>query len=178
MEKHGTRCVYYAHASVGLLHFRPELDLKDAGDRERFRSIAREVADLVAEYGGSLSGSTATGGCARRSSSACWVPRCTRRSSASNRPSIPRGSSTPKRSWVLRRPSIVISAPRSGETRCPPISTGTKTAACWGRPSDATARGRVASAPGARHHVSVLHGHPGRTARYARPGQCLPPAPG
>ena len=56
MEKHGTRCVYYGHASVGLLHFRPELDLKDAGDRERFRSIAREVADLVAEYGGSLSG--------------------------------------------------------------------------------------------------------------------------
>ena len=56
MEKHGTRCVYYGHASVGLLHFRPELDLKDAVDRERFRSIAREVADLVAEYGGSLSG--------------------------------------------------------------------------------------------------------------------------
>jgi FAD/FMN-containing dehydrogenase/Fe-S oxidoreductase len=56
MEKHRTRCVYYGHASVGLLHFRPELDLKDAGDRERFRSIAREVADVVAEYGGSLSG--------------------------------------------------------------------------------------------------------------------------
>ncbi|MGH8576553.1 MAG: FAD-binding and (Fe-S)-binding domain-containing protein [Gammaproteobacteria bacterium] len=56
MEKHGTRCVYYGHASVGLLHFRPELDLKDAGDRERFRSIAGEVADVVAEYGGSLSG--------------------------------------------------------------------------------------------------------------------------
>ncbi|MGH8590080.1 MAG: FAD-binding oxidoreductase, partial [Gammaproteobacteria bacterium] len=50
MEKHGTRCVYYGHASVGLLHFRPELDLKVAGDRERFRSIAHEVADLVAQY--------------------------------------------------------------------------------------------------------------------------------
>ncbi len=56
MERHGTRCVYYGHASVGLLHFRPELDLGNPQDRERFRAIAREVADLVSEYGGSLSG--------------------------------------------------------------------------------------------------------------------------
>ncbi len=56
MERHGTRCIYYGHASVGLLHFRPELDLGNARDRERFRAIAHEVADLVTEFGGSLSG--------------------------------------------------------------------------------------------------------------------------
>ncbi|MFW6058406.1 MAG: FAD-binding and (Fe-S)-binding domain-containing protein, partial [Persicimonas sp.] len=56
MDAHGTRCVYYAHASVGELHLRPELNLKDAADAERFKAIAAEVVDLVKHYGGSLSG--------------------------------------------------------------------------------------------------------------------------
>lgn len=56
MAKYGTRCVYYGHASVGLLHLRPELNLKQPEDREKFKGIAREIADLVAEFGGSLSG--------------------------------------------------------------------------------------------------------------------------
>lgn len=56
MDSYGTRCVYYAHASVGELHLRPELNLKDLEDAERFKGIARDVADLVAKYGGALSG--------------------------------------------------------------------------------------------------------------------------
>ncbi len=56
MDAYDTACVYYAHASVGELHLRPELNLKDPDDVERFRGIAEDVADLVKDYRGSLSG--------------------------------------------------------------------------------------------------------------------------
>lgn len=56
MDKYGTRCVYYAHASVGELHLRPELNIKDPEDVEKFIGIARDVTDLVKKYGGSVSG--------------------------------------------------------------------------------------------------------------------------
>ncbi len=56
MDAYGTACVYYAHASVGLLHLRPELNLKDPEDVDRFKGIAEEVADLVQRYQGALSG--------------------------------------------------------------------------------------------------------------------------
>ena len=46
----------YAHASVGCLHVRPVVNMKtDAGVR-KFEAIANEVADLVLEFGGALSG--------------------------------------------------------------------------------------------------------------------------
>lgn len=56
MDAYGTACVYYAHASVGLLHLRPELNLKDKADVERFKGIAQDVADLVKRYRGAISG--------------------------------------------------------------------------------------------------------------------------
>ena len=56
MSRHGIDCAYYGHASVGLLHLRPALDLDDERDREIFRSIAGETAALVKRYRGSLSG--------------------------------------------------------------------------------------------------------------------------
>jgi FAD/FMN-containing dehydrogenase/Fe-S oxidoreductase len=56
MAAHGTNCVYYAHASVGELHMRPEMDLKDRTDIPRAVSIATDVADLVRRYRGALSG--------------------------------------------------------------------------------------------------------------------------
>ncbi len=56
MSRHGLDCVFYGHASVGLLHLRPALDLDDERDRALFRSIAGETAALVKRYRGSLSG--------------------------------------------------------------------------------------------------------------------------
>lgn len=53
---HGTRAAYYAHASVGVLHVRPLIDLHDEADRERMRSIAVQVADLARSLGGVMSG--------------------------------------------------------------------------------------------------------------------------
>lgn len=53
---HGCECVYYGHASVGLLHFRPMLNLKEPADLQRFRGILEGAVDVVKRYGGSLSG--------------------------------------------------------------------------------------------------------------------------
>ncbi len=56
MKREKTQSVYHAHASVGELHIRPELNLKDPEDIGKFIRIAEDVADLVAKYRGSLSG--------------------------------------------------------------------------------------------------------------------------
>jgi Fe-S oxidoreductase len=54
--KHETKAAMYAHASVGVIHVRPILDLRDATDIERFKRISEDTFDLVKEYGGSWSG--------------------------------------------------------------------------------------------------------------------------
>ena len=56
VARHGTIAAYYAHASVGVLHVRPLLDVKDDDDRARMEAIATEVADLAGELGGVMSG--------------------------------------------------------------------------------------------------------------------------
>ncbi|MCG8447854.1 MAG: FAD-binding protein [Hyphomicrobiales bacterium] len=55
-EKHGTRGTWYAHASVGCLHVRPVLNLKQDKDVKAMRAIAEEAFDLVKSYKGSHSG--------------------------------------------------------------------------------------------------------------------------
>ena len=54
--RHGSRPTYYAHASVGCLHVRPVLNMKDETDVRAMRAIAEECFDLVREYKGSHSG--------------------------------------------------------------------------------------------------------------------------
>ncbi|MEA3460362.1 MAG: FAD-binding and (Fe-S)-binding domain-containing protein, partial [Bacteroidota bacterium] len=56
LERYDLNCVYHAHISVGELHLRPILNLKDAGDIQLFHDIALETAKLVKKYRGSLSG--------------------------------------------------------------------------------------------------------------------------
>ncbi len=56
MARHGVRCVYYAHASVGELHLRPELNLTRPEGLQQMKEMAVEVAQLVRRYRGSLSG--------------------------------------------------------------------------------------------------------------------------
>ncbi|HZL60602.1 MAG TPA: FAD-linked oxidase C-terminal domain-containing protein [Stellaceae bacterium] len=54
--KHGTTGTWYAHASVGCLHVRPVLNLKQEIDVKRMRAIAEEAFAMVREYKGSHSG--------------------------------------------------------------------------------------------------------------------------
>ena len=54
--RHGTSSTWYAHASVGLLHVRPALSMKDPADIAAFRAIAEEVLRQAHRLGGSWSG--------------------------------------------------------------------------------------------------------------------------
>lgn len=56
VESHGTRAAFYAHASVGVLHVRPLIDIHDENDRRIMREIAVATADLARELGGVMSG--------------------------------------------------------------------------------------------------------------------------
>jgi len=53
---HGTSAGVYAHASVGCLHVRPVVNMKTADGVRKFEAIANDVADLVLQFGGALSG--------------------------------------------------------------------------------------------------------------------------
>ncbi len=56
LERHDSHGGYYGHASVGCLHVRPMIDLKQASGVDKMRQISEEVFQLVMEYGGSMSG--------------------------------------------------------------------------------------------------------------------------
>ena len=56
IQRHQTTAGVYAHASVGCLHVRPVINLKTGEGVAKFQSIATEVANLVIEFGGALSG--------------------------------------------------------------------------------------------------------------------------
>jgi FAD/FMN-containing dehydrogenase/Fe-S oxidoreductase len=56
MQSYGVSAVYYGHASVGLIHIRPMLDLSKEKDQKIMKSIAKEVSRIVKKHHGSLSG--------------------------------------------------------------------------------------------------------------------------
>ena len=58
---HGWTGVFYAHASVGLLHVRPRIDLSSSSDRDAFLRLRDQTLDLVLSYGGSISGAHGDG---------------------------------------------------------------------------------------------------------------------
>ena len=64
--RHGTRGTWYAHASVGTLHVRPILDMRQSGPNggaAKMRAIADEAAVLVRKYKGAYSGEHGDGLC-------------------------------------------------------------------------------------------------------------------
>jgi FAD/FMN-containing dehydrogenase/Fe-S oxidoreductase len=56
IEAHGTTAGYYGHASVGCLHIRPGINLKQQSEVDKMMAMMREISDLVIEYGGCMSG--------------------------------------------------------------------------------------------------------------------------
>ena len=55
-SEHGTTGTWYAHASVGCLHVRPILNLKDDVEVKKLRTIAAAAHEMVREFKGSHSG--------------------------------------------------------------------------------------------------------------------------
>ena len=56
IRENGTEAAYYGHASVGCIHVRPFIDLKEQEDVDRMYRISRGACDLVMEMGGAMSG--------------------------------------------------------------------------------------------------------------------------
>jgi FAD/FMN-containing dehydrogenase/Fe-S oxidoreductase len=77
-EKHGTYGTWYAHASVGCLHVRPVLNLKQELDVRKMRAIAEEAFAMVREYKGSHSGEHGDGLVRSEFHAAMFGPRLVR----------------------------------------------------------------------------------------------------
>jgi Fe-S oxidoreductase len=56
LDSYGLDTVPYGHFGDGCVHARIDFELDDDGGRGRFRSFTEAAADLVASYGGSMSG--------------------------------------------------------------------------------------------------------------------------
>ena len=70
LDREGVHAGYYAHASVGCIHVKPVLNLKNGGNVERMRRIAEAVSDLALEFGGAMTGEHGDG--IVRS---CWIEK-------------------------------------------------------------------------------------------------------
>ena len=51
MARHGVDACYYGHCSVGVLHIRPILNLKDPEGIAILRALEEEMSDMALEYG-------------------------------------------------------------------------------------------------------------------------------
>ena len=102
-ERHGARGTWYAHASVGCLHVRPVLNMKDPADVTRMRSIAEECFDLVRRYKGSHSGEHGDGIARSEFNEPMFGPRIARAFEAVKDAFDPKG---------LLNPGRIVRAPR------------------------------------------------------------------
>jgi len=56
LHRYDVNAGYYGHCSVGCLHIRPFINLKEPGEIDKMTRIASEISDLVLATGGALSG--------------------------------------------------------------------------------------------------------------------------
>lgn len=56
VTRHDTIAGYYGHCSVGCMHIRPLINLKEESEKAKMVSIANAISDLVLEFNGSMSG--------------------------------------------------------------------------------------------------------------------------
>jgi FAD/FMN-containing dehydrogenase/Fe-S oxidoreductase len=56
VARHDTIAGYYGHCSVGCMHIRPLINLKEESEMRKMVSIANAISDLVLEFNGALSG--------------------------------------------------------------------------------------------------------------------------
>jgi FAD/FMN-containing dehydrogenase/Fe-S oxidoreductase len=56
IARHDAIAGYYGHCSVGCMHIRPLINLKEPSEVNKMVSIANEISDLVLEFNGAMSG--------------------------------------------------------------------------------------------------------------------------
>jgi len=74
LARHGLGATWYAHASVGLLHIRPRMNLHDRANHDLLRSIGLEAVEIVRGYGGTVSGEHGDGRIRREMVNAFYGP--------------------------------------------------------------------------------------------------------
>jgi Fe-S oxidoreductase len=107
-EKHGTRGTFYAHASVGCLHVRPVLNLRNEHGARKLRAIAEETCELVKEYKGSYSGEHGDGLVRSEWIEPVYGPRLARAFAQIKRAFDPKG---------LMNPGKIVAAPKMDDRR-------------------------------------------------------------
>src|SRR3989441_2586339 len=75
IQKYKTSAGYYGHASVGCLHIRPLINTKNARDIQVMKDMTDEIADLVVEFGGGMSGEQGDGLSRTHLSEKLFVPQ-------------------------------------------------------------------------------------------------------
>ncbi len=106
--RHGTTGTWYAHASVGCLHVRPVLNMKDPVDVATMRAVAEECFALVREYKGSHSGEHGDGIARSEFNATLFGPRIARAFEAVKHAFDPAG---------LLNPNRVVHPPRMDDRR-------------------------------------------------------------
>ncbi|MFI4988513.1 MAG: FAD-binding and (Fe-S)-binding domain-containing protein [Alphaproteobacteria bacterium] len=104
--RHGTTGTWYAHASVGCLHVRPVLNMKDPEGARKMRVIAEEAFAIVREYKGSHSGEHGDGLVRSEFHAAMFGPRMVRAFEAVKEALDPDG---------LFNPGKIVRAPKMDE---------------------------------------------------------------
>jgi FAD/FMN-containing dehydrogenase/Fe-S oxidoreductase len=56
ISSHDAIAGYYGHCSVGCMHIRPLINLKEKSEKRKMVSIANAISDLVLEFNGAMSG--------------------------------------------------------------------------------------------------------------------------
>jgi len=56
ISRHDAIAGYYGHCSVGCMHIRPLINLKEESEKRKMVSIANAISDLVLEFNGAMSG--------------------------------------------------------------------------------------------------------------------------
>ena len=102
--RHGTSGTWYAHASVGCLHVRPILNLKQEQDVRAMRAIAEEAMALVRAYKGSHSGEHGDGLVRSEFHEAMFGPRLVRAFETVKDAFDPEGALNPGK--IVRAPAM------------------------------------------------------------------------
>ena len=177
VARHGTVAGVYAHASVGCLHVRPVVNLKTAAGVAQFEGIARDVAELVLEFGGALSGEHGDGlvrGAFNEQMFGSTLYQAFREREAHLRPA---GAlqSRPHRRHAADHRRTCATARRIARPIRPATSTSATTAGSAGRSKPAAASARAARPARARCARPTWQRATRRIPRAGAPTSCVSP---
>jgi FAD/FMN-containing dehydrogenase len=174
IDDHGTSAGYYGHVSVGCMHIRPLVNLKEQKEIDLMTSITEQISDLVLEFGGAMSGEHGDGLARGHLNKKLFGPQIYRAFQDVKQAFDP---------FTIMNPGKIVNAPPMTENLR--YGTAYRTIALKTHLSFepeggfASAVERCIGVGECRKKldgtmcVSIVHGDFGRGAFYTGPGQCL-----